>query len=128
MLNSGEIIAFVSTTNLDQAQAFYDGVLGLDHVETSDFAAVFRVGTTMLRVTRADDVVPASYTVLGWAVADIDREVIELGDRGVIFRHYDGMPQDDRGIWTTPNGDRIAWFGDPDGNTLSLTQFVTAAS
>ena len=123
MLSSGEIIAFVSTANLDQAQAFYAGVLGLDQIETSEFAAVFRVGSTMLRVTRADEVVPAPYTVLGWDVADIEHEARELGERGVIFHRYDGMDQDDLGVWTAPSGDRVAWFADADGNTLSLTQF-----
>ena len=124
MLSSSEVIAFVATTNLDQAQAFYAGVLGLDQTETTEFAAVFQVGATMLRVTRADLVEPAPYTVLGWAVTDIEREMRDLGDRGVIFTRYEGMPQDDHGIWQTPNGDRIAWFSDPDGNTLSLTQFA----
>ena len=124
MLSSSEIIAFVSTTNLDQAQAFYAGVLGLDQRETSEYAAVFRIGSTMLRVTRADSVVPAPYTVLGWAVTDIEHEMRELGDRGVIFHRFDGMPQDDHGVWKAPGGDLVAWFTDPDGNTLSLTQFT----
>lgn len=124
MLSSSEIIAFVATTNLDQAQAFYAGVLGLEQTETTDFAAVFQVGPTMLRVTRAEEVVPAPYTVLGWAVTDIEREMRELGDRGVIFHRFDGMPQDEHGVWQTPAGDRVAWFSDPDGHTLSLTQFA----
>jgi catechol 2,3-dioxygenase-like lactoylglutathione lyase family enzyme len=123
MLSSGDIIAFVSTTDLDRAQAFYAGVLGLEPTDQSQFAAVFRVGSTMLRVTKVDEVPVAPYTVLGWAVSDIEREVRELGDRGVVFRRYDGMSQDTLGIWTTPSGERVAWFGDPDGNTLSVTQF-----
>ena len=64
------------------------------------------------------------YTVLGWRVADIAATARGLAGRGVAFLRYDGMDQDDNGVWTTPGGDRVAWFGDPDGNTLSLTEFA----
>ena len=76
----------------------------------------------MLRVTAVPEVARGGYTVLGWRVADIAAAVRELTVRGVSFLRYDGMSQDEHGIWTTPNGARVAWFADPDGNTLSLTQ------
>lgn len=117
-------MAFVPTTDLERAREFFGSVLGLEHEETNPFASVFRVGPTMLRVTKVESLVPQPFTVLGWSVPDIDSTVRELTERGVTFTRYDGMGQDDLGVWTTPGGERVAWFTDPDGNTLSLTQFV----
>ena len=77
----------------------------------------------MVRITAVDRPCAAPYTVLGWAVPDIDAVVGRLAARGVGFTRYDGMGQDRHGIWTAPGGARIAWFPDPDGNNLSLTQF-----
>lgn len=119
-----DLIAFVSATDLPRAVEFYGSVLGLAHEETTPFAAVFRVGSVMLRVTQVESFSPQPFTVLGWAVPDIRATVTDLAGRDVAFTVYDGMGQDSLGIWTTPNGDQIAWFRDPDGNTLSLTQFV----
>ena len=116
-------MAFVSTTDLDRAHAFYAGTLGLEPVDRTPFACVFLVGTTPLRVTRADEVVAAPYTVLGWVVTDIAEEMAALAERGVTFEHYQGL-SDETGVWTTPGGDKIAWFQDPDGNVLSLTEFA----
>lgn len=124
MLSDGQLMAFVSTTDLDRAREFYADILGLRMVEQSPFACVFVVNGTTLRVTRADAVEPRPYTVLGWIVADIEREIRALVDRDVAFRYYDGMGQSETGVWTTPNGDCIAWFSDTDGNVLSLTQFA----
>ena len=124
MLADSQLMAFVSTTDLDRAREFYADILGLTLVEQSPFACVFSVSGTTLRVTRADAVDPAPYTVLGWVVADIEREIAALADRDVGFHRYDGMGQSDTGVWTTPGGDRVAWFSDTDGNVLSLTQFA----
>jgi len=77
-----------------------------------------------LRVTLVGEVVTAPYTSLGWVVDDIEGEMRALADRGVAFLRFDGMEQDAAGVWTTPGGDRVAWFHDPDGNTLSLTQMA----
>jgi hypothetical protein len=77
----------------------------------------------MLRVTAVPEVPRAGYTVLGWRVADITAAARDLAARGVVFLRYDGMDQDGDGVWTTPGGDKVAWFADPDGNILSLTQF-----
>jgi len=98
-------------------------VLGLRVTEQSDFACVFDANGTMLRVTAVAGVANPGYTVLGWRVSDIAATVRDLTDRGVVFLRYDGMDQDETGIWTTPSGDQVAWFADPDGNVLSLTQF-----
>ena len=123
MLESCDLVAFVGAADLDRARAFYEGVLGLPVTEWTDFACVFDSGGTMLRVTAVPAVAQPGYTVLGWRVPDITAVVRELTGRGVTVLHFDGMQQDEDGIWTTPGGDRVAWFADPDGNTLSLTQF-----
>ena len=124
MLADSQLMAFVSTTDLDRAREFYADSLGLTMVEQSPFACVFSVNGTMLRVTRADAMHPPPYTVLGWIVADIEHEIQALADRDVVFHRYDGMSQTETGVWTTPGGDRVAWFSDIDGNVLSLTQFA----
>lgn len=124
MLQSNAIIAFASATDLDLARRFYEGTLGLRFVEQSQFACVFDANGTMLRVTAVDKVAQPGYTVLGWRVADIHQTVEILTARGVTFSRYDGMEQDQSAVWTTPDGDKVAWFLDPDGNNLSLTQFA----
>jgi catechol 2,3-dioxygenase-like lactoylglutathione lyase family enzyme len=126
MLSSGDVIAFVATSDLARSRPFYEDVLGLHVVESSPWACVFDANGTMLRLTPAGTVAVAPYTILGWRVHDIAAVVRWLIERGVPFRRYEGMDQDDAGIWTTPNGDRIAWFNDPDGHTLSVTQFAVA--
>jgi catechol 2,3-dioxygenase-like lactoylglutathione lyase family enzyme len=121
VLADAEVMAFAATTDLARATRFYRYVLGLAHVETTPFATVFRAGGTMLRVTLVDEVRAAPYTVLGWIVRDMAAAMAGLE---VEFTRYEGMGQDAAGVWTTPNGDRIAWFTDPDGNVLSLTEFA----
>jgi len=78
----------------------------------------------MLRVTKVEDLRPQPFTVFGFAVDDIAVEMDRLAAGGVEFNRYDGFGQDPAGVWTAPGGDRVAWFADPDGNTLSLTQFA----
>ena len=123
MLDAADLIAFAATTDLDRARVFYEQVLGLTVTEQTDLACVFDANGTMLRVTAGPEVARAGYTVLGWRVADITAAARELSARGVRFLRFDGMDQDADGVWTSPGGGRIAWFADPDGNTLSLTQF-----
>jgi catechol 2,3-dioxygenase-like lactoylglutathione lyase family enzyme len=122
VIADADVIAFVSTADPDRACAFYRDVLCLELVERNAFASVFDANGTMLRVTTVDRVDPARYTVLGWLVGDIDATLRELAGRGVEPVRYDGMEQDAAGVWTSPSGARIAWFRDPDDNTLSLTQ------
>jgi catechol 2,3-dioxygenase-like lactoylglutathione lyase family enzyme len=124
MLDSSEIIAFVPATDLGRARDFYEHTLGLHVVEQSDLACVFDANGTMLRITAVSEVANPGYTVLGWRVADIEAAVQVLTHKGVKFTRYDGMDQDLSGIWIAPGGDKVAWFTDPDGNNVSLTQFV----
>jgi len=122
MLESSDLVAFVAATDLGRARAFYEQTLGLPVVEQHDFACVLDANGTTLRVTAVPEVARPGYTVLGWRVGDIASSVRDLAARGVTFLRYDGMNQDEDGIWTTPAGAKVAWFADPDGNTLSLTQ------
>ena len=124
MLESSNLVAFVAATDLDRARVFYEQTLGLPVLEHTDFAVVLDANGTMLRVTAVGQVARAGYTVLGWRVPDIAASVRALAAQGVTFLIYEGISQDNDGIWTTPSGDKVAWFADPDGNTLSLTQFV----
>jgi len=124
MLGTCPIVAFVGTQDPARAKAFYAKTLGLRFVSEDPFALVFDADGTMLRVAVVPEVRPAGYTVLGWKVADIKQAVAELKKKGVRFTRYEGLDQDDEGIWRSPAGARIAWFADPDRNTLSLTEFV----
>ena len=124
MLTSSDVIAFVATTQPERAKAFYSEVLGLRLVEDTPYALVFDANGTMLRIQKVQALTPAGHTVLGWHVADIYETIEMLLKQGVTFAHYPGLPQDKQGVWTTPDGHKIAWFSDPDGNTLSLTEIT----
>jgi catechol 2,3-dioxygenase-like lactoylglutathione lyase family enzyme len=122
-LASSSLVAFVGVCDPDRAKRFYRDTLGLRLVsEELPFALVFDVQGTMLRVTVVPEVKPAKFTVLGWKVPDIQAAVSSLEEEGVEFQRYAGLQQDGLGIWTSPNGARVAWFHDPDGNILSVTQ------
>ena len=122
MLAQGKLVAFVGSTDLVRSQTFYEGTLGLSIVEASPFAIVANSRGTELRITQVPAISPAPYTVLGWSVDDIATTVDALASRGVSFSRFDGMDQDERGVWGAPGGAQVAWFTDPDGNVLSLTQ------
>ena len=124
VLSQSELVGFVSTTDLDAATAFYGEILGLPLLERNEFACVFDANGTQLRVTKLDRLEPAPYTVLGWRVPDMTAAARALVDRGVSAERFDGMGQDGDGVWTTPGGDKVLWFRDPDNNLLSLTQSV----
>ena len=123
MLTDNHAIAFVATRHALSARAFYESTLGLRLIADERFALVFDVNGRMLRIAKVDDLSPAAHTVLGWEVDDIEAKVKELAARGVVFQRFQGMAQDANGIWDSPSGGRVAWFRDPDGNNLSLTQF-----
>jgi catechol 2,3-dioxygenase-like lactoylglutathione lyase family enzyme len=124
MLATNKIVAFVPTTDASRAKAFYEGTLGLRFVSDDGFALVFDANGIMLRVAKAGSFTPAKFTILGWEVPDIERAAAELTENGVRFEKF-GLPgQDENGIWTAPTGDKVAWFKDPDGNVLSISQHV----
>jgi catechol 2,3-dioxygenase-like lactoylglutathione lyase family enzyme len=123
MLNSSRVISFVATKNPANAKKFYEKSLGLRLVSDDPFALVFDAKGTMLRVQKVHELLPAQHTVLGWEVDDIHVEIKELTKRGVRFERFQGVPQDESGVWSAPSGASVAWFKDPDGNILSLTEF-----
>ena|SRR5947209_7130941 len=121
------IIAFVPTTDPERARTFYRDQLGLTLVlDELPFALVFDVHGVMLRITAVRDLKPGGYTILGWNVQDIRGAVSAMHASGVAFERYPGMEQDELGIWTVPGGSaKVAWFRDPDGNTLSLSEHAS---
>jgi len=123
VLRAAQLMGFVGVSDLALAQHFYGETLGLELHDERPFALVAHLGPAMLRITAVEQPAAAPYTVLGWAVGDVEAAVDELTRRGVEFTRYPGMDQDDRGAWTAPGGAKIAWFLDPDGNNLSLTEF-----
>lgn len=122
MLERAAVIAFVATTDLERTRKFYGGVLGLTLTSDDPYGLMFDANGTALRLAKVDTLSPAPYTVLGWEVADIEAAAAGLGARGIELERFEGMAQDSRGIWTVPDGGKVAWFKDPDGNLLSLTQ------
>jgi catechol 2,3-dioxygenase-like lactoylglutathione lyase family enzyme len=124
MTHLDNAVVFLATENAERSRAFYERMLGLTFVADEPPALVFKVGDRMLRIQKVDHVAAASYTALGWAVSDIRVAVRDLCSQGITFQRYPGMNQDDNGIWQSPSGALIAWFQDPDGHVLSLTQFT----
>jgi catechol 2,3-dioxygenase-like lactoylglutathione lyase family enzyme len=123
MLSTERLVAFVATADPSRAKAFYRDILGLRLVSEDSFALVFDANGKMLRMAIVKEVIAPPYTVLGWAVHDIKAVVKGLLSAGVKFELYPQfMKQDDLGIWTAPGGTSVAWFKDPDGNTLSVSQ------
>jgi catechol 2,3-dioxygenase-like lactoylglutathione lyase family enzyme len=123
MMQLDKPMLFLATANAERSRAFYERVLGLTFVADEQFALVFHVGPSTLRIQKVDRVQTLPYTALGWVVADIHLTVRGLSEAGVAFERFEGVNQDSEGIWQAPGGTRVAWFRDPDGHVLSLTQF-----
>ena len=122
MLTAGKMVGFVLTKDYEQARAFYEGKLGFNFVSLDQFALVIRAGENMIRIVKMPDFVPLRSTVLGWEVGDVEALVGWLVGRGVATEKYPWVQDKERGIWTTPDGNKVAWFKDPDGNVLSVSQ------
>ena len=116
-------ILFAATTDSKRARKFYEEALGLEFVADDPFALVFRVGHLQLRIQKVDRKPEINYTVLGWAVTDIAETVRRLSRSRESSMRFEGLAQDAQGVWLAPSGARVAWFKDPDHNTLSLTQY-----
>jgi catechol 2,3-dioxygenase-like lactoylglutathione lyase family enzyme len=122
MLTDGKIMAFLATRDGVRARTFYEKTLGLRVMTDDDFALALDTGGTMLRIQKVASFTPHPFTALGWEVADIAASVAGLAAAGVACERFPGLGQDDQGVWSAPSGARVAWFRDPDGNLLSLTQ------
>ncbi len=125
MLYNANIKAFVPTTMPSEAKLFYQDILGLKLLSEDNYALEFEAGGTLLRVATVQELNPHPFTVLGWNVPDISSTIQSLIEKGVEFKRYDFMEQDSFGIWTSPGGSKVAWFSDPDGNVLSLTEILS---
>lgn len=121
-LKSAKVMGFIPTKNPKKARQFFEGVLGLRFVVDDKFALVFDANGTMLRVVTVKDFEPFPFTILGWVVSDIEKVVAGLQKRGVKFERFSFMEQDKLGIWAAPGGAKVAWFKDPDGNVLSVSE------
>lgn len=130
MLGEAKIAAFAPTTNYERAKSFYVDVLGLRFVSQDQFALVVDSNGIKVRISKVPGFTPQRFTILGWEVSDIAETVSQLEAKGVTFENFALPGQDERGIWTAPAVDnstgsaKVAWFKDPDGNTLSVTQFA----
>jgi len=125
VLRNADVVAFVPTRDPEKARAFYEGVLGLEFASEDPFALVFNANGVMIRianVSSVSDFKPASFTILGWHVPSAEAAIRELEAKGVTFERFAWMEQSETGIWTSPSGAQIAWFKDPDGNVLSITE------
>jgi catechol 2,3-dioxygenase-like lactoylglutathione lyase family enzyme len=122
MLASNKIVAFVPTKDSARAREFYEGTLGLKFIHDDGFAMQLDANGIRIRVTKTPEFTPAQFTILGWEVSQIEIKVSELAAKGVRFEKF-GLPaQNEQGIWSAPSGAKVAWFKDPDGNILSLSQ------
>jgi catechol 2,3-dioxygenase-like lactoylglutathione lyase family enzyme len=120
------LVTFLLTKHPADALGFYRDTLGLEFVRDDGFALVFQTHGVMLRIGKVEEFAPAQNTVLGWESGNIEKTVRSLQEKGVVFEHYAPMQQDALGIQTFPNGDKVAWFKDPDGNVLSISQHAEA--
>jgi catechol 2,3-dioxygenase-like lactoylglutathione lyase family enzyme len=125
MLTTGKMIGFVLTKDYEKAQAFYEGKLGFEFVSHDGHALAVRAGENMIRIVKMADFTPLRSTVLGWQVSDLETVVDWLVGRGVEMEKYPWAQDKERGIWTAPNGDKVAWFKDADGNVLGVSQHQT---
>ena len=123
MLGQETIVAMLATSNPQAARAFFEEVLGLTFVSDDWHDVLFRSGGALLMVRKDEVVTPPRGTAVGWHVADIRATIRGLVSRGVVFERFEGMEQDELGVWS-PGGPTtgVAWFKDPDGNLLSLSQ------
>jgi catechol 2,3-dioxygenase-like lactoylglutathione lyase family enzyme len=121
MLASCDLVGFIPSTNPARARAFYVDTLKLKFISDDQFALVVRSNGSDIRVTHLESFTPFPFTICGWKVPDIEQAHKELSAAGVVFEKYPFVP-DPSGIWTAPGGTRIAWFKDPDGNILSISQ------
>jgi catechol 2,3-dioxygenase-like lactoylglutathione lyase family enzyme len=122
LLSSGKLIGFLFTTDYDRARDFFVNKLGCEFVSQDQFALAVTLGGSMIRISRIPDFTPAKGTVLGWEVKNIEAIADWLTTQGVTLERYPFIQDQERSIWTTPDGSKVAWFKDPDGNVLSVSE------
>ena len=126
MIFNGKVVAFLPTKDAGKARVFYESVLGMRFISDDHFALVMDADGTMIRIVRMGEFTPAPFTILGWEVTSIETAVGRMSSAGVTFERF-GLPgQGEDGIWNAPGGARVAWFKDPDGNVLSVSEHPPA--
>jgi catechol 2,3-dioxygenase-like lactoylglutathione lyase family enzyme len=119
------VVTFLTTGSPDSSLAFYRDKLGLRFLRDDGYALVFDMDGVLLRIAKAKSFTPAQGTVLGWEARDFGATMKKLVSVGITFERYPNMGQDEEGVCTFPNGDKVAWFKDPDGNVLSISQHTS---
>ncbi|HRV84919.1 MAG TPA: VOC family protein [Saprospiraceae bacterium] len=122
MLANGILKAFIPTVDPQEAILFYRDLLGFELMSEDDYAMEFNANGTLLRVTIVNEFVPQPFTILGWNIENLVFTVRQFNEKNIYFEIFDFLEQDDLGIWNSPGGAKVAWFKDPDGNILSLTE------
>lgn len=123
MLTEPKITAFLPTVKPKESKQFYRSTLGLKLVSEDVYALEFEGSGVSLRITTVESFIPHPFTVLGFKIKEIVAQVKTLNNKGVKFERFNYFEQDDLGIWTSPSQAKIAWFKDPDGNLISLTEY-----
>ena len=126
MLTNHKLKAFVPTTKPDKAKSFFRDILGLKFLSEDKYGIEFDSAGMLLRVNTVPEYKPQMFTILGWNVEDISANIRSLNEKGIQFEKYPFLEQDELGIWTAPGGSKVAWFKDPDGNILSLTEEINS--
>jgi catechol 2,3-dioxygenase-like lactoylglutathione lyase family enzyme len=122
MIGHCALTAFLATCMPDRARTFYTKTLGLRFVQEDEFALVFDAAGVPLRMQKVHELRPHPFTSLGWQVRGIRRVIAGLVRKGVVFERYAFLEQDRWGVWLAPSGTKVAWFRDPDGNLLSVSE------
>lgn len=122
MLASGKLVGFIPTRDYDKARAFYEGKLGCEFISLDQYALVMSIGGHRIRIAKVPDFTPLQGTILGWEVENVAAVAAWLAEKGVVLEKYPFIQDREHRIWTAPTGDKVAWFKDPDGNILSVSQ------
>ena len=123
-LANASLQTLVWSADIERSERFYSNVLGLPLSGRSHGALVYRVGAGTLRVSPVPSTAPTEHTVLGLEVDDVNDAVAVLASKGLEFERFPGFTHDAAGVWTAPDGTKVAWFRDPDGNLISLVRYV----
>ena len=122
MLAESEVVAMVTVSDLAKGKEFYGETLGLKQTDENPGGVTYTCGKGRLFVYQAPTAGSNQGTSATWEVNDIEGLVEELKTKGIIFEHFD-MPgaarEGDVHVW---EGMKAAWFKDPDGNTLGLSE------
>ena len=126
MLADAKVIGFIPVRSIESASQFYCGLLGLRVLARTDFALVLSAGGSTVRCVLVPEMKPQPFTIFGWAVPKVGASTRALSAAGIAPLRYEAMVQDEDGVWTSPDGSKVAWFHDPEGNVLSLSQEASA--